>query len=491
MQCSAAALNTTRPTTATRSHLHAAADALAPPKRRLAHLPAELADAIIATAELNPLQLLALVDVAPCLAAYQPNLRAAAADNAVWQPWCEGLPNTRPGGYAAAFAARWAETPPPMQHLMSRLWAGGDARTLLDAPQRRTPTWLARGALAHGPFAVSTLPADLLAPAEAQLQHAARDNFDCMRAAVEQDGTLLRLASPRLRAQPDLVVAAAGQNVHALRYADRALLHHDAFARLLLERAPLALQYLPPRYRSDATWVTLAVQGDGLALKDAAAALRDDPRTVMAAVKHNGLALRYAKTRCRASRDVVLAAVAQNGLALAHADRGFARDHVVVLTAITQNGEALQYADFLWRSNWRMAMAAVSQAGLSLGFIDPYLQQDARLVYAAVQQNGMALAYAAHRWRNDWRLVHAAVVQNGMALQFAHNAQQGNLFVVRAAVANAGAALAFATPLWRAELGTVMAAVANDPAALQHALSPARKHPDVLRIAAQAAGGST
>ena len=97
-------------------------------------------------------------------------------------------------------------------------------------------------------------------------------------------------------------------------------------------------------------------------------------------------------------------------------------------------------------------MRYINNGGVSVIEIVPHDYPHYRkLVLAAVKQNGRALAYASEELKADRKVVLAAVKQGGWALQFASEDMRGDSDVVLAAVRNYGYALDYASDELRAD----------------------------------------
>ena len=130
----------------------------------------------------------------------------------------------------------------------------------------------------------------------------------------------LRHADIKMKAMPEVVMAAVEENGLSLEFADYELIRDEPI-------------------------VSAAVLQNGLALQFAASEMKEIRALALKAVKQNGMALRYCHQELRDARMVVLAAVTQNGHALRFASRKMQADEEVVLAAVGQcGGHALEYA---------------------------------------------------------------------------------------------------------------------------------------------------
>lgn len=137
----------------------------------------------------------------------------------------------------------------------------------------------------------------------------------------ELDGaSLLRIAAPGLREDPEVVLAT-----------------------MMVYGWDLKL--VPEVLRADRRVVYTAVNQNGKALQFADAAIRDDEHVVRAAiVASNGVALKWASEGLRARREVVEEAVELSGHVLEHASEALRADPDIVLQASLSEPSSVQFA---------------------------------------------------------------------------------------------------------------------------------------------------
>jgi Domain of unknown function (DUF4116) len=155
-------------------------------------------------------------------------------------------------------------------------------------------------------------------------------DHDVMMAAVLRDGSLLEFASRMLRNDRDLVCAAVRHDGMALEFAgaelknDRevvwAAVTGDTASEELFGNMWCALQFASPALRDDSDLVLAAVRNNGSALEVASNRLQDNRDVVMAAVRQDGLALEFASPRFQGDDEVVLTAIENDPFALEFAD---------------------------------------------------------------------------------------------------------------------------------------------------------------------------
>lgn len=155
------------------------------------------------------------------------------------------------------------------------------------------------------------------------------DRDDVLRAINEgvdgiENYNILSYASPELKADRDVVLAAVRKDGSAIRLAS-------------------------PELKADKDVVLAALDSDGMALQYVSSELKGDKQVVMAAVRDNGQALYYASDEMRADKEVVMKAVQNDWLpegsyCLQYASDKLKDDIDVVRAAVKENPEALQFA---------------------------------------------------------------------------------------------------------------------------------------------------
>lgn len=109
---------------------------------------------------------------------------------------------------------------------------------------------------------------------------------------------------------------------------------HRGVARALVRYDPMCLREASPALRDDRRLVLAAVRRRGPALAYASARLRDDREVVEAAVRQDGAALAYAHRRLQADARAVGLAVDSNGDALFYAAEHLRCDLAIVRRAV-------------------------------------------------------------------------------------------------------------------------------------------------------------
>mmetsp|Transcript_60391 Transcript_60391/g.168742 ORF Transcript_60391/g.168742 Transcript_60391/m.168742 type:complete len:229 (+) Transcript_60391:87-773(+) len=99
-----------------------------------------------------------------------------------------------------------------------------------------------------------------------------------------------------------------------------------------------------PELKADKEIVLAAVRLNGHALMDAAEALKGDGDVVLAACAQNAHALRYASAALRADRELLLRAASKNCHALKFADETLKADKDFMLALVREHGAAFMYA---------------------------------------------------------------------------------------------------------------------------------------------------
>lgn len=233
--------------------------------------------------------------------------------------------------------------------------------------------------------------------------------------------------SDELLGNPSFMLAMIGNNIEALKYANKSLKTNRDFVLKAVSQCGSALKYADKSLRADRKVVITAL--DAVTLWDSGEvwisvdkSLRTDREVVLAAVKHDETALKYTNNALRADRDVVLTAVEHDGTALIYADISLRADREIVLAAVNSvhnDGLALEFADESLRADREVVLAAVNCNGSALEYADISLRSDREVVLAAVYQDYSALKYAVQSLRADREVVLAAVYQDYSALAFA------------------------------------------------------------------------
>ena len=187
-----------------------------------------------------------------------------------------------------------------------------------------------------------------------QASAAARDDKVTVLAAVALNGLAVQFASPRLRKDYDVALAAVGQTWQAFGLLPHECRGDRALALVAVTQgAPEACALLPHTLRSDKDVVLAAlVDGGPLALQHASKALRGDKAVVLCAVRRDGRALAFASSQLRADDAVCTAAVRENRNARAFCSKKCVR-RAACNFVLTLSGHFWACVLFPKSSRWR------------------------------------------------------------------------------------------------------------------------------------------
>jgi hypothetical protein len=303
-----------------------------------------------------------------------------------------------------------------------------------------------------------------------------------MTAAVNQNGDALKLASPALKSNEDLVVRAAEQKGSALRHA----------CPSLLKNIP-ALFSKSDSLRENSDFLLVALAHDNSIMGFLSDSLKSDKKFVLAALKENRNVYEYLQSsdmgndrdvalhfvtlypdrfrilRPRLKLDEEIARIAINSdfksiqfVLDAAKEIGLDMNKLkefkrLMITAVQVNGNALKLLPEMFRDDKDMVSIAVKERGNLLFDASWRLQRDLEVIEIAseslnevsmlkvVQMNGNALQFARIAYRNDPQFVLHAVLQIGTALRFATEKVKNDRAVVIEAVKNSGLAINYAS----------------------------------------------
>lgn len=188
------------------------------------------------------------------------------------------------------------------------------------------------------------------------------DDFKLVLSAVSRDGTLLSIASNRLKDHPDIVLAA-------------------------IKNAPDSLSSASLRLQNDKPLVFQAVRREGTSVAFSTEALRDNKKIILEAIKNNPRAIQYASVELRQDPEIALEAVRRDGMMLEFSHGIALNNREIVATAVQQNGEALIYAPLHLRSDREIVQLAVKQNGMSIFYADEKFLNDPEMVTLATHNN--------------------------------------------------------------------------------------------------------
>ena len=231
----------------------------------------------------------------------------------------------------------------------------------------------------------------------------------------------LKEASPSMRANRDVVLAAVVRNGWALEHADDTLKVDRGVVLAAVTQNPYALEFAADTLKADKGVVLVAVAGSGTALEYAADTLKADTDVVLAAVTRLAIDGDPSSTVL----DLVDSTFVHNSLSL-HTDlknlrwphQGLSDDKIQFLRKINEVRKSKHVADELMRASptlkadKRVVLIAVAKSGWALEHA-PALKADKGVVLAAVTRDPGALVYAASTLQHDPEVLRAAGDEDG------------------------------------------------------------------------------
>eukprot|EP00747_Dinoflagellata_sp_TGD_P210118 gnl/TRDRNA2_/TRDRNA2_83439_c3_seq1.p1 gnl/TRDRNA2_/TRDRNA2_83439_c3~~gnl/TRDRNA2_/TRDRNA2_83439_c3_seq1.p1 ORF type:complete len:328 (+),score=69.54 gnl/TRDRNA2_/TRDRNA2_83439_c3_seq1:108-986(+) len=194
-------------------------------------------------------------------------------------------------------------------------------------------------------------------------------------AAVTAEGLALEYASPEMRADREVVMAALQQDAWALEFASDELKEDRELVLVAVLKDGQSFVFSGQAARGDKEIVLIAVRQNGDLLELARQELKMDKQVVLAAVAQNGWALEHAHPSLHVDRDVVLSAARTAAGALRYAPEHFLRDREILLTAAKNDGGVLVM--IAWEvQDLELCLVAIRQTLDAIDFVAPHLWED-------------------------------------------------------------------------------------------------------------------
>jgi hypothetical protein len=230
-----------------------------------------------------------------------------------------------------------------------------------------------------------------------------KSDCDVVKAAVQLHGPILQAASPELRADREVVLAAV--------------------------TAPQHVRY---RYERD--------DYEHLALRYASKELLADPGLVGAAVKQEGMALKFASKQVRATKYVVIKAASQRTRAFKYASDELRSDHELILRLVRAHPSIITFCspacreddDFLFQVFLRAPDAVFLLPTLSrcpsviLEVVDSYpCLLDTERIKDKVSRD----RYCSGSWRRQWQKLFGQKVAEAWCRQFKESISEAEMWM--------------------------------------------------------------
>jgi hypothetical protein len=218
------------------------------------------------------------------------------------------------------------------------------------------------------------------------------------RASLEQ-------APEAIRADSEIMLAAAAHDPKVLRHAHQKLLGSSDFMKLSAACNPDCLEWAAQNLWADPEFVLFALRHSWRSMFKASEELRSDRDFMLKAIMINRWALQGASDELRADTDFVT-------LTFTSWRREFILNHMQF------DGSGLRRANDL-RKDRDVVRAAVNSKGTALEYADPELQADRSIVLDAVRNDPDALQWAAPSLQGDRQIVMAAMQNDERAKRWA------------------------------------------------------------------------
>ena len=351
-----------------------------------------------------------------------------------------------------------------------------------------------------------------------ELSHEMRDDREVVLRCVQDDGMMLKFASPGLRQEKSLVLEAVTSSGAALVYAHSDLRNDIDVVRAAVKSKGKALQFASEALQNDVEIAMCALKKDASCFAYAGETVRADKFCALEAVSKNGNALRNVSLSLQDDVDVVKAAITQNHAALPHAGLRAKADKDLIIAAIEMHPNTFEYASDDLKADLEVATTALRHT-LTTTFpsVASSLSNNRAFMLEAVTKNATWLQNAGGAARNDPEVVLAAVKKDmavlkhagsrvlesseamlkvvklcGLSLAHGGAAVRSNRAVVLEALQNNADALQFVAPALADDRGIVAAAFSgkNANATLKYASQRLRGNADVVTAACTANGAN-
>lgn len=274
------------------------------------------------------------------------------------------------------------------------------------------------------------------------LQHStseSQEDEQVVLAAVAHCPGAMQYASYKLKTDLAFVKEVVKTNRAAFKYAIQA----KSLAIEIMHLDGLALAFASPPLRADPDVVLAAVAQTGAAFQHAATELKTDPAVVLAAAELDRHAVSFAQAQLRKGweafehvvaawgvsdlrprfkelvsyKPIVLQAVAREGLALEWVPDDLLEDRDVVISAFWQGRLELQKCSARLRGHKTVVLEAIHCRGDDFQHATEELKSDRRFVFEAVVEHHLVLKHAAETLQKDWDMRLALLTHHALTLE--------------------------------------------------------------------------
>ena len=326
-------------------------------------------------------------------------------------------------------------------------------------------------AAATGEYGKWNYSATVLNLASTELQ----DDREVVLHCVKNGGEAIKHASARLRGDKEIILAAATgeygkwNSYTVLSFASTELQDDRDVVLHCVKNDGYAIEHASARLRADKEIILAAARGlnSATVLKLASTELQDDREVVLHCVKNDGKAIKHASARLRGDKEIILAwKWWRSDNLLSFASTELQDDREVVLHCVKNDGchdgYAIKHASARLRGDKEIILAAARKgySATVLSFASTELQDDREVVLHCVENDGDAIKHASARLRGDKEIILAAARKwnSDTVLSFASTELQDDREVVLHCVKNGRDAIKHASARLRGDKEIILAA---------------------------------
>ncbi len=213
--------------------------------------------------------------------------------------------------------------------------------------------------------------------------------------AVALQGGNYKYASPTLKKNEALALAALKQNICAYQLTDKSLQNSKKFNLKALEGNGNIYRYLQNQILREDPDIAYAAIRNGLqyAMRNLDKCFQDDIDMILEIGQTQTISTQDIGKKARNNLGVMKACLRQDPYAIYDAGPDVLRDKGFVCEALKLDWSNIEYVPDVLRQDRDVAMVAVRSNGISLQYLDPKFANDKQVVLAAIQSNADVYHY--------------------------------------------------------------------------------------------------
>lgn len=212
------------------------------------------------------------------------------------------------------------------------------------------------------------------------------DDVDMIKALLKADGLYFKKLDEQYKSDKSFIDIAIEQNAKAFKYIPKELKNDEAYVHELVGKDGGVFEFLAKKFRKDKALALLAMQTDSYAFSMAHRSLRADKELALIAIEHNASLLEYVSGDLQADEDVLMEVINKKPDAFKYASPSAISNEKLMLALVKKSPKYLAAPPLKgYRNNKIFALQVLEENPSAFNYLSKQLQKDREVRDAAGQ----------------------------------------------------------------------------------------------------------